>query len=397
MHTDDRWKSLTVRSDVRFYDAQPGREFLYRPSHLLVSPRFEDDVRGRLQRLGVGVDHHVSSSVASCFHLANADVDALELTARLWHDEGVDAGAASAAATVAGAGGATGTARGPSVGVNHIFVGEPVYAFGPADAPHPIDPMPDAVHETHRVLPGAGVTVLVLDTGMAHPDSAGSDRDPLDDHPRDGLLDAQAGHGTFVADVIRRIAPGAEIDVKRVLDGDGVVDEYTLVTALDGCQADIVNLSLGGFTAGDTPPIALAKAIAALDRRIAVVAAAGNESRARPFWPAALKRVVSVAAVDRNGAPAPFSNRGWWVDACALGVDVRAEFVSGAEMVDGRRTDFDGWAQWSGTSFAAPHVAAAIAVWMWQHPGSTAAESAFDLLQAGYPTDLIADFGVRVA
>ena len=379
MHTDDRWKSVTARPDVRFYNAQPGREFLYRPDHLLVSPQYEDDVHERLQRLGIAVEHRETGPVASRFHLSG--VDALELTARLWHDEGHEPGAT----------------RAPSVGVNHIFVGEPVYAFGPADAPHPAAPMPAAVQESHRVLPGAGVTVLVLDTGLAHPDTPASDRDPLDDRPTDGLLDAQAGHGTFVADIIRRIAPGAEIDVKRVLDGDGLVDEYTLVAALDGCQADVVNLSLGGFTAGDTPPIALAKAIAGLDRRIAVVAAAGNENRSRPFWPAALKRVVSVAAVDRHGSPASFSNRGWWVDACALGVDVNAEFVSGAEMVGGRRTEFDGWAQWSGTSFAAPKVAAAIAVWMWQHPGSTAAESAFELLQAGYPDHVIPDYGVLVA
>ena len=285
MHTDDRWKSVTARPDVRFYNAQPGREFLYRPDHLLVSPKYEDDVHERLQRLGIAVEHRETGPVASRFHLSG--VDALELTARVWHDEGHEPGAT----------------RAPSVGVNHIFVGEPVYAFGPADAPHPAAPMPAAVQESHRVLPGAGVTVLVLDTGLAHPDTPASDRDPLDDRPTDGLLDAQAGHGTFVADIIRRIAPGAEIDVKRVLDGDGLVDEYTLVAALDGCQADVVNLSLGGFTAGDTPPIALAKAIAGLDRRIAPVLAGGIETcglrrRGRP--PRVTRVVLQPRVVGRR-------------------------------------------------------------------------------------------------
>jgi subtilisin family serine protease len=378
MHTEARWKQLTDRSDVGRYDAQPGREFLYRPNQFLVSPGHEDRVHDRLQRMGVGVEHRESTPNASRVHLA--DVDALELVARLWHDEGAEPG----------------SRRAPSVGLNHVFVGEPIYAFRPADAPRPADPLPPAVVERHTVLPGAGVTVLVLDTGLADPTTAGSDRDPLDENPRDGLLDTDAGHGTFVADVVRRTAPGVELDVKRVLDGDGVVDEYTLVGALAGCQADIVNLSLGGFTAGDTPPIALAKAIASLDRRIAVVAAAGNESRGRPFWPAALKRVIGVAAVDHQGVPAPFTNHGWWVDACALGVDVHAAFVAGDERVAGELRRFDGWAEWSGTSFAAPQVTAAIAVWMWQHPGSTAAEAAFDLLQAGYPHDMVGDHGVRI-
>jgi subtilisin family serine protease len=103
-----------------------------------------------------------------------------------------------------------------------------------------------------------------------------------------------------------------------------------------------------------------------------VVAAAGNNAQGRPFWPAAFKHVIAVGAVDtRKGDPtrAAFSNFGDWVDCCAPGVGVRSTYVTGdwrldAPGDDGSIEQFDGWACWSGTSFAAPQVTAAIAAKM---------------------------------
>ena len=66
---------------------------------------------------------------------------------------------------------------------------------------------------------------------------------------------------------------------------------------------------------------------------------------------------------------APFSNFGDWVDCCAPGVDIRSTYVTGewrleaaepAEAIEAMK----GWACWSGTSFAAPQVTAAIAARM---------------------------------
>ena len=83
---------------------------------------------------------------------------------------------------------------------------------------------------------------------------------------------------------------------------------------------------------------------------------------------------VAVLIFQPNRAPsggkAWFSNYGGWVDACAPGVDVRSTFYGTdaeplkepvGELDDGLFNEFKGWAMWSGTSFAAPKVAAVIA------------------------------------
>ena len=100
----------------------------------------------------------------------------------------------------------------------------------------------------------------------------------------------------------------------------------------------------------------------------------------RPTYPAALRDVVGVAAVGPDG-PAPFTNYGPWVRACAPGVDVVSRFFTtldrtgpstgrGDPPVPGPDAPapgipdpvtLTGWAQWSGTSFAAPTVVAALA------------------------------------
>jgi len=138
----------------------------------------------------------------------------------------------------------------------------------------------------------------------------------------------------------------------------------------EGEHFDVIVMSLGAYTLDDEPP-PLATAIADLvdSTTTLVVAAAGNAGSCRRYWPAALPDVVAVGALD-SGGRAWFSNFGGWVDACAPGVDVRSTFYgTDAEPVrepvgnpdDGLFNEFKGWALWSGTSFAAPKVAAVIA------------------------------------
>ncbi len=148
--------------------------------------------------------------------------------------------------------------------------------------------------------------------------------------------------------------------------GDG--DEATIATAIDAIGAagdcDLLSLSFGGYA------LERMYVLEAALRRVqsagtVVVASAGNDSTCSPTYPAALPGVIGVGALGPSG-PAPFTNYGRWVRACAPGVDLVAPFFDHFNGVttpagDTDPDDFRGWARWSGTSFAAPVVVAALA------------------------------------
>ena len=137
----------------------------------------------------------------------------------------------------------------------------------------------------------------------------------------------------FIAGLILQVAPAAEVYVVKVLDSHGVGDDAAIAAAMEQLpqDIDIVNLSLGGYTDGDQPPMAIALAMQSqtFNSRV-VVAAAGNHAEKRPFWPAAFGPVVSVGAVeDKEGlwAPASYSNHGAWVDLVARGSNLQSTFA----------------------------------------------------------------------
>lgn len=256
-------------------------------------------------------------------------------------------------------------------------------AGGPAaSAPRPTEST--FGNRTDDDMVGTSVMVGVVDSGIRrHPWYEGSvlaspgSVDPVDTNG-DGEIDRQAGHGTFVTGLILQQAPGATVRVVRAFDENGFVLVRAAANAivdLDRRGADIINLSFGGYTRSNRMPLAHRKAFSRLRDSTVVVAAAGNHnpdderqkaSMGRRFWPASMKRVVAVAALQQNPDDgvklADFSNYGPWVTLSAVGTDVLSTFVSDFE-------DFRGWATWSGTSFAAPIVAGRIAAAMTDDKG----------------------------
>lgn len=225
-----------------------------------------------------------------------------------------------------------------------------------------------------------GIRIAVLDTGWAQSHAPtglpglavhdhGGDRP---DEDGDRFLDPAAGHGTFIAGVIEQAAPGCALELFAPLGSMGDGSEHEIGTILvelaerpDDQRPHLVNLSFGGYA-----PLgmdALAVAVGALvDAGTIVVASAGNDATCVPMYPAALDGVIGVGAIDDDGDPAPFTNYGPWVRACAPGVDVTSiffeDFDGGEPSVAGADPDaFAGWATWSGTSFAAPRVVGALA------------------------------------
>ncbi|MCL6537154.1 MAG: S8/S53 family peptidase [Acidothermus sp.] len=261
------------------------------------------------------------------------------------------------------------------IGPNHVLLAQPQWHPGPADDPEPAD---NPIPPYDVVLPpnAPQVKIAVLDTGIvAHPwfvsrpwfSSCTQDDYEVLDANLDFYLDSVAGHGTFIAGVIRQWAPAADLVISRVVESDGTTDEFRLIQTLHTLPAvDIISLSLGCYTHDDKPPAVLTHILARIPQTTLIVACAGNTASDRPFWPAATKRVIGVAALNAAGTDrAVFSNYGWWVDACAVGENLVSSFVTfdGPRPPHGGRDPdrFIGYARWSGTSFAAPRVAAAIA------------------------------------
>ncbi|SDK71263.1 S8 family peptidase [Nonomuraea jiangxiensis] len=253
---------------------------------------------------------------------------------------------------------------------NHVLRGQPLWFGGPSSRPFPAPPI---AHKPGKSR--SDVIVGLLDTGVAeHPWWPGGGwYDALGPDEADATEGSQAGHGTFIAGLLVRRAPGVALRVRRVLDGDGLGDEATVVRALHRMRErppQVLNLSFGCRSFDDGPPPLLADALGALPDTVAV-ACAGNDGSDRPFWPAALPGVVAVAALDATEEHrAPYSGHGDWVDACARGDWLTSSYLDGGE--------FTGYAAWSGTSFATALVAGAIADAAAGEPAKEAARRLLD-------------------
>jgi subtilase family protein len=260
----------------------------------------------------------------------------------------------------------------------------------PADGPA----LPPLAPNAH---PPVEPRVVVLDTGLASPPFrpaalGGLAAAPIDtdspDEDHDGLLDPAAGHGSFIAGLILQLAPGCTITVDRVLSTMGDGDEASIVDQLAAIDpgTDLVNLSFGGYTIDGMYALEAAIRDLQANGRTVVVSSAGNDAVCRPTYPAVIPGVIGVGALGPDG-PARFSNYGPWVRACAPGVDLTSTFFTGfngAETSTGGAPDpdlFDGWAVWSGTSFSAPVVVAALARHM-QWFGGTAVDAVARVIDA---------------
>ncbi len=246
---------------------------------------------------------------------------------------------------------------------------------------------------TRAARPGHGVRIGLLDTRLyPNPWLAGgylaAAGDLIEDPaPGQPPLLASEGHATFAAGLILHRAPGAQLDVRPVLDAKElgrVWDVAKTIADFVGSGVDILNLSFGCYTDDGRPPLVLARAVSRVSPEILLVAAAGNHGGVHnaangltpttPMWPAAFDDVVAVTAgTVANGKRhlAPFSPKLPWVDVIAPGEHVESTFLTSPVRLSssGNRhpthrataTFAGGFACWAGTSFAAASVSGAVA------------------------------------
>jgi subtilisin family serine protease len=227
---------------------------------------------------------------------------------------------------------------------------------------------------------GHGVRLGISDTGLLELDAArypwlagvDGERDPLGPTQAGSLqgIPEYAGHGTFVAGVAKTMAPTAAVYVNDHFTLSGGVLEHVIIAKLEQLieeqSPDVVSLSAGTYTRNNWAPLAFTE-FRRRHSEITLVAAAGNDSTDRQFWPAAFDWTVGVGALGADQQHrAWFSNHGDWVDVYALGEGMVNAYATGLYTYREppkrpARQTFDGMARWDGTSFSTPLVAGLIA------------------------------------
>ena len=253
---------------------------------------------------------------------------------------------------------------------------------------------------------GKDVEVVVIDTGYVNDEWV--DGDPLPP------LREYDGHGSFIEGVIKSRAPG--VNVRHIpypvhlasTHSGGVVSEYLLADllgrALDMSPTpDIINISAGCHRINDRPFEEFWRQWwqrpEALREKVAVIAAAGNDRSSDPFFPAADKFAIGVGSLDKTGNVSYFSNYERSADVYVLGRRHVNRFPRGrytcrwAPHRDEVREFRTGWAEWSGTSFAAPLFAGLVAARMGQD--GTNARQAADALSTAQQENLGPPYGDR--
>ncbi|MEU0370759.1 S8 family serine peptidase [Streptomyces sp. NPDC006283] len=281
---------------------------------------------------------------------------------------------------------------------------------------------------------GEGVKVAVIDTGyVAHSDLAanviagydfisdtfmandggGRDSNPAD--PGDWMNRGECGtdatgqpvpsrdtnnswHGTHVAGTIAATANNSKgvagiaykstVQPVRVLGKCGgttadIIDAITWASggSVQGVPAnpnpaDVINMSLGGGGACDSGTQSAING--AVGRGTTVVVAAGNSNaNAANFNPASCSNVITVAASDREGNRASYSNYGTVVDITAPGGETAVSSANGiwSTLNTGTRSvGSENYVAYQGTSMAAPHIAGLAALMVDSDPALTPAQ-----------------------
>ncbi len=209
----------------------------------------------------------------------------------------------------------------------------------------------------------ASIKIAILDTGVDqnHEDLASKIVDNRN-FTTSGTVDDLYGHGTHVAGIaaaatnngigVAGVGYGCTIMNVKVLDDNGS-GYYSwiangIIWAADN-GAKVITMSLGGSSASSTLEAAVNYA---WSKGVVLVAAAGNDGKTAPVYPAYYANCIAVAATDQNDVKASWSNYGSWVDVAAPGVSIFSTLPN-----HNNKIGILNYGSLSGTSMATPYVA----------------------------------------
>jgi len=208
----------------------------------------------------------------------------------------------------------------------------------------------EAPQAWHIAKGGQPTIVAILDTGIDEGNQDLADKLVAEVNFTDSpTIDDVHGHGTHMAGTIAAIAPECQLMNVKVADDAGkcqpsVVAQGIIWAADHG--AGVINISLCMKSSPD-----LEEAVNyAWSLGVVIVAAAGNEGKSTPVYPAYYANCLAVAATDENDSLALLSGHGDWVDVAAPGFNIYSELPHNR------------YGYKSGTSTAVAHVSGVAAL-----------------------------------
>ena len=222
--------------------------------------------------------------------------------------------------------------------------------------------------------------IAVLDTGVdsSHPDL----KDTVGAYKYARLKREDiVGHGTHVSGLLAAAAQSAsgvtgiahcKVDIWKIFrdqpedDGRHYVDHAVYLRSLRAVlksKAKVVNLSISGVKPGITEQLIIGEIV---ESGAVVACAMGNayETGNPTCYPAAYDGVFAVGAIGADMRRGSFSNTGKHILISAPGVKVLSTLPRKTSI---SRSETD-YAEWDGTSMAAPHIAGAAALYFSKFP-----------------------------
>ena len=191
--------------------------------------------------------------------------------------------------------------------------------------------------EIHKITKGKNQKIALIDSGIVKNEFK-KDIQSINYVKDESEFDVN-GHGTMMLSLIKGtekspgICPNCSVLSIKVMNKEESIKPKILADAIDKsiqAKATVINFSLGSYFENKLVKKSIQRAI---DQGIVVVASSGDYGTPELMFPANMKNVISVGAINRNGKIWNDSNAKNKVDINAPGVDVTAMDLTGENFV----------------------------------------------------------------
>ena len=250
---------------------------------------------------------------------------------------------------------------------NHICSDLLDWGVDDIDAEHVWGNFEDATDiATQDVYTGDGITIAVLDTGIArsqgsiHTELTGKVLDEIDYANDDYDASDDNGHGTHCAGVIAAkdndigiigVAPESSLLIAKIADEHGYFYVQDLIDGIYWATVNGANIISMSLSVSDDFPALHTAITYAYQSGVILVASSGNENQDEINYPSRYQEIISVGSISEDHTRSDDwiygqgSNYGPNLDLVAPGNNIYSSYLE------------NGYETMNGTSMACPHVA----------------------------------------